>query len=195
MTHLEQFSCVKVLLFWFTIFLYSLYYFLNTVWLIGLWPHWKSRKRVDFEKCDMKWKGNILDFALFLGLRSHLSQFGTCDVLASTEAQDDLWDFLKLIIKRQVTLTVKFVELIHCNCIWTGRNGQIMALYRALDKLPPLTVILINALEHLHETPLISLKNFYLCLSCFVIAENRWKPTPFILCLSLLLSSKDNIQF
>ncbi len=48
-----------------------------------------------------------------------------------------------------------------------------MALYRALDKLPPVTVILLNALEHLHETPLISLKNFYLCLSCFVIAENR----------------------
>lgn len=41
----------------------------------------------------------------FLGLDSQLSQFGTCDVLASTETQDFLWDFLKLIIKRQVTLT------------------------------------------------------------------------------------------
>lgn len=80
--------------------------------------------------------------------------------------------------------TVEFVEPNHCNCIWTGRNGQIMALNRALDKLPPVTVILINALEHLHETPLISLKNFYLHLSCFAISENRWKPTPFTLDLS-----------
>ncbi len=37
-----------------------------------------------------KMKINIIDFAQFLDLRSHLGQFETCDVLASTETQDVL---------------------------------------------------------------------------------------------------------
>jgi len=47
-----------------------------------------------------------------------------------------------------------------------------MSLHRALDELPPVTVIEMNAMERSHETPLICLKIFfYLSLSRFVIAE------------------------
>lgn len=60
-----------------------------------------------------------------------------------------------------------------------------MALHRALDELPLVTVIQINALERSHETPLISLKNFLslsepLCY-CRKIDENP----PHLLSISL----------
>jgi len=52
-----------------------------------------------------------------------------------------------------------------------------MSLHRAVDELPPVTVIEMNAMERSHETPLICLKIFFLSQSeplcyCRKIDEN-----------------------